>query len=428
MKNVLAFAMAVLILMTSAGCADLDLKASNKQKNEEDSSNKFPWDETQYSENESDSNDSFVMEDVFNKTEGIPADTYIEYGYPFSEGLAFVTLEGDIGSTYSNTTYCINEKGRIVFELAGRYTPITGFINGKAVLRDYDYFICDKKGNLKSAEDLGADRIELGNSEYLVQAGYILLVKTVTNYAGSTDMTAIANLDGEIVVDYAEELNYMEYYKYYNGYIYLSDREEIECYWDLSTGVFHTDGSDFYSVVPTKYNSDWWKIGFFNSYEDMRTGETVIDLDEYEDTINLNEFQNGYAPVMFTSTDSGNKSKIYFTVLQEDGSFCYEPICVETIKAPDGTEFTPESVSTVFHNGDTIVALIKCSWKGQKISENRKGIQIVIFDTDGLVSNAFIEGSFVGVQLSDDYLLMHKVIDYKYEAYYYCLNGKLLFQ
>lgn len=404
LKFFLVFAICIALLICCTACEQYP------------NSEKISSDKTDYDANSS-------VEHLFSNNEDIPADTYIDYGYPFSEGLAFIGLSGEIGSIYSKTTYCINENGKIVFELAGRYTPVTNFINGKAILQkdSSEYFICDKNGKLKTADDFGADRFEVGSDK----AGYIELVNTVTDYVGSFDKTAVANLDGDIIVDY-KELRKNEHYAYYDGFICLEKDEEIQCYWDISTGAFYADGSNF--VVPTKYASDWWQRGNRTAYEDVRTGKKVIDLNEYKDTIELYDFKNGYAPVLFTSVDSGNNAKIYFTALQENGEFYYEPICIETIKAPDGTEFTPSSVFDVIHNGDTVVALIGCYWKGQKSTEDRKGIQIVIFDTDGFVSNAFLEGSFRNAELSEDILLMRKFdLSYGFETYYYDLDGKLLF-
>ena len=377
-KTLLLCLLCAALLLSCAACGDFSERSSSKKKRSDKDSDIF---DSGYDPNY-----------IVPGGKQLPDDVYIRDALPFSEGLAFVYLQDDY-----NTTYCINKKGEIVFQLDGQYTPCTEFTNGRTVLgADEKYFICDTSGNLTSLDDigarLGATRIEVDRGE-LLDNGYFFLIKTQTDYTGSSDQVALVNFDGEIVIDYNDNLlnGYVaRACDYYNGFIC-----DYDYCWDLSDGTCY-DSSAFYDVVPIEYQSDFWYHGtVYNHYIDERTGEYVLDLEQY-DNIELSEFQYGYAPVKFEARESGGNYKYYFTVLKENGDFYFEPIQIDY-------EFTilrdKNSFVLYQHSHDTITVL----------------------DTKGLVSPATFDNK--GGLIYRDGILLTDVA----RPVYYDLDGKLLF-
>ena len=391
-KTLLLCLLCAALLLSCAACGDSSERSSSKKKRSDKDSDIF----------DSDYDPNYIVPGG----KQLPDDVRIYNASPFSEGLAFVDLHNIDG-----VTYCINKKGEIVFEFEGQCFPYTDYLNGRVVLcANEKYFVCDTSGNLTSLDDmgatLGATRIEVERGE-LLDNGYFFLVKTQTDYTGSSDVTALANLQGDIIIDYTKDLNDKSELYFYNDVLCVGNsKSEIRCYWDLSNGSYHTDRSNFYIVHP----SDFWSVSG-ETYRDERTGKTVLDLNEYEN-IELGEFRNGYAPVSFCINESSGDKKYYFTVLKESGNFCYEPIQIPEVKDANGKVITPGDGSLNKINRDENSFVLSFS-----------SDMIAVFDTKGLVSTAPIDYNDYYSRYSDGVLVYGTFPHYVYLD----LDGKLLF-
>ncbi len=85
------------------------------------------------------------------------------------------------------------------------------------------------------------------------------------------------------------------------------------------------DVSAFIASFKPQYKSDMWEYNWqeFTYYDLLASKYTVtLDLSQYSETISqMYPFTNGKAPLVFNSAD-----KAFFTIINEDGSFCFEPV------------------------------------------------------------------------------------------------------
>lgn len=254
---------------------------------------------------------------------------------PFSEGKAWIRI-GDITSQDDKTIHCINKKGELLFSLKNVYlNAVSTFHNGLAVVYiDDTYCICDEKGNLTKPSDIGADKFLADSSlassnraNRFFEHGYIFAQKDEISFNGSSEKMAILNSKLEIIADYSEEIH--ELYRnfqgtYYNGYVVSTEKNLL---WDLSTGKTSEIPDTFLSSLNPKYASDLWShVEDYRGnyyYETFSESDTkTIDLAQYSETLyRMYDFQGGVAPIVFRSSN-----KYFFTLIKEDGSFCYEPI------------------------------------------------------------------------------------------------------
>ncbi|MBO5415373.1 MAG: hypothetical protein J6A83_01930 [Clostridia bacterium] len=254
---------------------------------------------------------------------------------PFSEGKAWVRI-GDITSQDDKTIHCINKKGEILFSLNNVYlNGVSTFHNGIAlVYQDSSVCICDENGKVTTPSQLGADEFLASPSllsserasEYF-KGGYVLAKKTETTFNGSSTKLAIFNSKLEKLSDFSEEL--FEIYQdiggtYYNGYVVSLEKDKI---FDLRTGRFVDDPASVLASFNPQYASDLWShVKDYRGnyyYETFSESDTkTIDLAQYSETLyRMYDFQGGVAPIVFRSSN-----KYFFTLIKEDGSFCYEPI------------------------------------------------------------------------------------------------------
>lgn len=299
--------------------------------------------------------------------------SFYQFATGYSEGLAFVAK----GKHGFNPT-CIDKNGNELFSFESG-TVLSGFNNGWAILSKWDYeeqkdviFLCDKNGNIKTAEDLGGDALVYREGAF--EDGYIFVEKTTTNYQGSVDELAIFNSKLEKTVDFSKELHYYcfsddDYYNrwYYNGYLIINDAGYI----DLKNGKFALIEPGFYENLPLKNKTDFWDAGErYNGRFSSANGEEYFIYDElylkelliseYHPTItplidlsdnksirlsSRNEatggaFIDGYAGAVFEVADSQVGGRTYFTMMDENGDYCFEPIetngIVEQIKGENG--------------------------------------------------------------------------------------------
>ena len=358
-------------------------------------------------------------------------DEGISYGSPFSEGCAFVQIGGD-----KSVTYCINKTGEIVFELVGDYSVERDYNAGLAILNSDDGIcICNMEGKLTTAEDLGASEIYLLDNSYINsrykyakdQDVYIALKRTTTDYRGSVDEAAIINSKFEVVVDYSQEL-FQEIKKFKNSYYYdgflfhtTNFEKEIKTYLDLRTGVVYEDGTEFFSKINLKHKSDFWLPEDSQAYYDIRTKNgTVLDLSEYDDTISLGYFEDGYATVIFNIQESNGKIRSFFTLLTENGSFSFEPI---EIKNDDNV--ARNYSSEVVQEGSSVV-IIKVE---EKLNQAKLQTRLFSINKDGIIAELVIDGgSYTDYTLSDGVLMRAAWDKDLHRTYtYYNLNLSPLF-
>ena len=277
----------------------------------------------------------------------------IKRGYVFSEGKAWVRCS-EIGDPDYDLLYCINKNCEILFT-AKQSTCVDPlpFYNGISVI-SYGYNannkcytkICDEKGNITEAEDLGATEIliysEDGSFE-LLKKGYFIAKKVETTFSSSIEKYAVFNIKMENITGYvdAEKIplliedfwyngpgissgGYKGYLStkisdgYYDSLYTITEFEEIATSKKISV-------NEFLNTVGLDFVSDMWEYNYHDEcYYDMLspTHKMTIDLSQYSSTIdNIYDFENGYAPITFNSNNQH-----FFTILKEDGSFCFEPI------------------------------------------------------------------------------------------------------
>ena len=332
----------------------------------------------------------------------------------FSEGLAFVKL-----SDIKDKTFCINKDGEIIFTLEGNYNCGT-FHNGIAFVYDVmqygkvDVLICDETGKLTSASDLGATAFVTipylyGAQSYDCHFGdYILVEKTTSTFAGSTDELGILNCDLEYVVEPSEGLFklYRNYYKnqltaYCDGYLILDHR-----YLNLRNGEEGDDIEQMYQNIQLQNQSDLWT--YKNSkYIDIRDNVTKIDLTQYEETLyRVGSFENGTAPLLFRSVGASGY-QYYFTILGEDGQFAFDP-------QPISSEYS------IIRENNTYLLWNK--------TNTREGfnLSILLFDENGILEQYETEfsGSYCFVSLSDQIV---RIDPYNGQNFYYTQDFEPLF-
>lgn len=242
----------------------------------------------------------------------------------YSEGLAFVKEKYG-----SDKTNCIDKNGNIIFSIENiSGSDNSGFHNGWAMLKEYDtesgkskYILCDKLGNIKTAEELGGNSFIFNQEAF--EDGYILVKKTTTNYQGSIDELAVFNAELEKNVDFSEEM-YERYNQdwrfYYKGFLYDYD---LNCL-NLQTGAVGFLGDDLFFNVTLDNKSDLWDSNddFYYDFRDLNK----IPILYKDDNAYSYAFVDGYAGVIFSVKDSQVGERNYFTIMDENGDYCFEPI------------------------------------------------------------------------------------------------------
>ena len=237
----------------------------------------------------------------------------------FSEGLAFVQLNGNEGKIY-----CIDKKGNIVFEFENEteyslnYIP-ANFKNGVAFINGA---ICDKQGNFVYPEDVGVTTFY----DFALDGGYIIATKITADYSSSTKELGVMNTKFEWVLplnaDLYSELEgglFVSIYGdkeafYSDNYIYFKGCQK---FLNIETGKV-SDSSDI------QLPSDTW---LYNADKTMfdPTGKTVLDLKTLDNIVHTanNTYKNGKIPLIFCNEDAG---KWFWTLADENLTFSFDPI------------------------------------------------------------------------------------------------------
>ena len=235
----------------------------------------------------------------------------ITIGTKFSEGLAFVSIEGD-----NNTTYCIDKNGYVVFKIDNYSLPkpnplffqgidSSGFINGYTIINKG---VCDTKGNITYPSDVGV-------TSFLSSAfsdRYIIAEKITSDYQSSTYEMGIMNMKFQWVVEPSEE-----YYR--NG----------------KDGIYYSNG--FITLTQNKYfNTKTGKI--VNTIPTQQPSVPSIDITKYENAVEATKFYNNKAAIIFYND---SVRKFYFTLADTSGTFLFEPKEVENFTATTNTFVAP---------------------------------------------------------------------------------------
>ena len=289
-----------------------------------------------------------------------------EYDVAYSDGLLLVKLKqtGDI--------CCTDKEGNIrftVYESAyNEYFVSCGFNGKHAVIEAVnkkdpsktEYLLCNRSGQLISAGRIGADSFvfDLEVSEDMFRDGYLLAIKSVIiepevetdkedkenkeKKEKTVEQMAVFNSDLEVVSDFSEAF-FSAYSKgkfncYSDGFLYQLSRLS---YLDLNTGNIGEDKRELRSRMPSEHKSDFWelyssdkdKYGIFDS-RDMTLDskfkakdiELAIDLAPQRNYIHsVAPFNSGSAGVVFKDEEERTAPKYYFTLIDESGSFMFEP-------------------------------------------------------------------------------------------------------
>lgn len=333
MKKLLALLLAFAMLFS---CATIFVSCDNSDSYEDDDDEKKN-DKDNEKDNKDDGNktDSDKENDDNATASGTDLSKLnVTYATPFSEGKAFVRN----GEEY-NRLHCIDTTGKILFTVThpneqGYLYVAEGFYNGIAAL-DFNTtygaaLLCDANGNIIEPSAVGADIFMISETEpalrELFKAGYICAKKTTTTFAGTKDEYAIFNSDLEITIDFSANLPMIDA-KIYKNYV-------IDVYSDTYLNLDNGDVGSVFDLLETitlDHPSDAWENSFstgsWDGYYDLATGEMVIDLSEYAETLyDCGNFEDGKAPIMFAVYDSIVGQKKFFTVLNESGEFEFDPI------------------------------------------------------------------------------------------------------
>ena len=262
----------------------------------------------------------------------------VTYASVFSEGKAFIRNAKEYGRLH-----CIDQTGKILFTVNhtnkdGYLYVVEGFRDGVAALNPNQMYagawLCDEKGNLIEASAIGASAILIEetneDSRELFRAGYFFAKKTTTDFSGSVDKVALFNNKLEVILDFSTELA-ETYHHYLYGEIYQHYALDLNNgnYMDLRTGkVGKID--DLLKTIKLDHPSDAWIPSFSGGswvgYYNRLTGEKVVDLEKYDTLDDCGNFEDGKAPLIFSVHDSVVGTKKFFTVLNESGSFEFDPV------------------------------------------------------------------------------------------------------
>lgn len=251
----------------------------------------------------------------------------IQSGSPFNEGMALVILSDE-------KLYGINEKGEIQFCLGEGYSlPASasdrGYIGGLASVCGKDtHYLCDKQGNIISAEQYGGTSFDYSNLEAVTydslrKDGFILIENEENETLGVLDPSFEWLVP--MSVEFRELYNdYQTNYEHYsNGYIFASDFFENKwSYLNLRNGQTGTDLTE----VELKHSSDLYYLDYRSDGRevvDMGTGEAVFDVQSDSALVGGGYFADGKLLVMEWVRAGENMMRYY--VIDDRGEYVTQP-------------------------------------------------------------------------------------------------------
>ncbi len=310
-KRIIACLLTILLLASFSACTESKNSKSEKSSGSEGSSESR---ESFESQNESSEESEDEIKHTGKKLEG-----KIIASSEFSEGFVLIQLEND-----TDTTYCVDKDGYIVFELhdlivANYYSDI-GYIyeyfsNGFIEL--YDGGLCDTTGKVTYPEDVGATKFYTN----AIEGNYIIAEKITPNNGSTIKELGVMDLSFNWIFEPTEAFyNAWEQHVknelgtfYYNDHIYCSK----------SSVSFNLKNGEIGNEQPDKIPSSTWKFKY-HQYNVFGPNEDVmLDLSAYPALDYVGEFINGKALVTFYDNDAEYSS---FTLIDENGSFLFAPI------------------------------------------------------------------------------------------------------
>ena len=359
MKKVLSFILAIITSTFLVACTSTTPVETNSEKTQkstvqsiDDTLNNFDTEEskkstTDASNTDADKNTNINVNDTNdNNSKAIISGT-ITAASLFSEGKAFVQINGNKGKTY-----CIDKNGYILFEIDKEISKngnklYSRFINGYACI---DGAICNTEGNLTYPEDLGVT----GFYDIALNGGYILATKITSDFNSTKKELGIMNTKFEWVLEPSEKLfasidsyDLISDRSYYsNGFIYLS---KSKAYLNVLTGEISETTDVALENDPMYYYSN-------GAYYNINDESVVIDLKKYENIRRGTDFINGKAVIVFHNQ---SVSKCYYTVIDKSGTFLFEPAEINLKSAEYmGMDFDGENV--LFFDYDISPEKVQC--------------------------------------------------------------------
>lgn len=329
----------------------------------------------------------------------------ITRGLVFSEGLAFVCLDGN-----NEKVYCINKEGYIVFEAEERLFMYdrAKFMNGIALVNGNIY---DTTGKCITPESVGATKFY----RVALEGGYILATKITADYSSSKKELGVLNKEFKWILEPNEELykaledqlHHLEAVNsnsfYFNDYICFQDEKSIPApsnvakYLNINTGEL-TETASF--EIP----SYGLFFGGF-TYKDYQDN-IIIDLSKHNnieyvrDNHDDGNFKDNKAPVFFNNKDAG---RYYFTFINEKGEFLFEPKEIKNMTTVESFCFDGEYLLIV----DSLSAKhIQCyNIKGELLGELKtetlgRNRSYSCYINNGVI---YVESSYKGYYFSTDF-------------------------
>lgn len=237
----------------------------------------------------------------------------------FSEGLAFVCLDGN-----KEKAYCIDKQGHIVFELENKIQSAMGeifvkFQNGYALI---DGGICNTKGEITYPKDVGATEF-IGVA---LNGGYIIATRITADYSSSKQEMGVMNTDFEWVLEPSESI-----YEELSENLWTSSTINTESFY--ADGMIYFDGCKKYlnvntgeisNSINTRLPSNTWI--YYTDKTFRNTNEEIMvnlgNLDNIEST-GRNNYKNGKVPVIFFNQQVGKR---FWTLVDENGNFLFDPV------------------------------------------------------------------------------------------------------
>jgi len=238
---------------------------------------------------------------------------------PFYEDLAFVTIR--------TQCYFIDRMGNLKitledYHMSDHSIEECRFYNGLFYVSAEGaegYFI-DKEGKKITAQDLGGTAFNHSRIFYeLLEAGYIVVDKVTSDYAGATYESAVYNTKLEQVQPYSAqlyELFHNQYIEFYNGYVYY---DEYQTY-HIATNTYAQ-----YDVFPKTYVNKFDFAHFSERSSDergfYRNNELLLDLSHYKTLVSV-EFVGELGLALFCN----EQNERYFSLMDMEGNLKFDPI------------------------------------------------------------------------------------------------------
>lgn len=320
----------------------------------------------------------------------------------------------------SNTWYCINTNGEILFDISARnggIMPQSRFVNG---FIPFDGGLCDATGKIFYPEDVGATKFYW----QALDAGYIIAESITADYSGTKKELGILNTNMEWIVALSE--------RFYAEMIYTDKYTEKLVFEAYSQNIYPGLGQYLGSGCHYYCQGEYMYIKPFEKFLNLKTGSLVsnstisepqqpetwdqfdrcfydrnqnimLDLRTMNNLDYTGEYVNGVIPVVFNNKDVG---RMYISAVNVEGKLLFEP--KELPETSYGTTIR------VYTDGNSV--LVTSSYINLRM--------IWIYDLDGnIVSEWDVsnkEYKFDGAKIEDGVIVLnwYGKEDYHYELFH----------